>query len=299
MGMAFIYFPFFIGAHLSAHLLDYNTYGFSKPYKMALVFSTVFYLWLGLFFLRKTLVRYYSELVTSLTLIFITFGTNFFHYATIDAPMPHIYCFALFGIFIYLTIKWYDESSIKYSILLGLVGGMITLVRPTNAIIALFFIFYKITSFSDIKMRLQYFLKHYNYIFLIIVIAFLLWVPQFLYWKKVTGHFLFFSYGEERFFFDHPRIFKGLFSYRNGWLLYSPVMIFSLMGIPLLLHQIKSIFFPVLIFTLVNIYIVLSWWCWWYTGFGNRAMIDSYAILSFPMAAFIDGFSAETGYVFY
>jgi hypothetical protein len=44
---------------------------------------------------------------------------------------------------------------------------------------------------------------------------------------------------------------------------------------------------PILIFTIVNIYVVFSWGCWWYGGsFGLRAMIESYALLALPLGAF-------------
>ncbi|MDQ3072194.1 MAG: hypothetical protein M3Q97_02860, partial [Bacteroidota bacterium] len=41
------------------------------------------------------------------------------------------------------------------------------------------------------------------------------------------------------------------------------------------------------LFVVINIYVVFSWWCWWYGGsFGMRSLIESYALLAFPMAAF-------------
>lgn len=39
----------------------------------------------------------------------------------------------------------------------------------------------------------------------------------------------------------------------------------------------------------MNIYIVFSWWCWWYGGsFSARALIENYALLSFPLAATVE-----------
>ena len=55
MGLAFLYAPFFFLGHLGAYIFNYHTGGFSEPYKMALVFSCIFYIWLGLFFLKKLL----------------------------------------------------------------------------------------------------------------------------------------------------------------------------------------------------------------------------------------------------
>jgi hypothetical protein len=287
MGMAMLYSPFFFLGHLGAYLFDYDTGGFSKPYKMTLVFSCVLYLWLGLFFLRKTLIKYFSEFITAVVMIIIVFGTNYFNYSTFDAPMPHTYNFALLTVFVFLTQKWYDKPSIKNSIFIGLLSGIISLVRPTNIVICLFFIFFRLSTLKELTTRIKFYKSQITNLILILIFAIIIWIPQILYWKMITGSFLFFSYGDEGFFFANPQIIRGLFSYRNGWLIYSPVMLFALFGIPFLYRFAKGFFLPVLLFSLVNIYVVLSWWCWWYTGFGNRAMIDSYAILAFPMAAYI------------
>jgi hypothetical protein len=287
MGMAMLYSPFFFLGHLSAHLFDFDTGGFSKPYKMALVFSCIAFLWLGLFFLRKVLIQHFSELISAVVIILISLGTNYLNYSTFDAPMSHTYSFALFAIFIYLTPKWYENPSIKNSILLGLLSGIISLVRPSNAVIGLVFIFYGIGSLKELISRIKLFGVKWFHLLLILLFAFAVWVPQLVYWKTVTGSYFFFSYGEERFFFNNPQIFRGLFSYQNGWLIYAPVMLFALIGIPFMYRFLKPFFIPVFLFTVINIYVILSWWCWWYPGFGNRAMIESYAILALPLASFI------------
>jgi len=38
----------------------------------------------------------------------------------------------------------------------------------------------------------------------------------------------------------------------------------------------------------LNIYIIFSWWCWWYGGgFGQRAFIDSYALMAVATASLL------------
>jgi hypothetical protein len=65
-------------------------------------------------------------------------------------------------------------------------------------------------------------------------------------------------------------------------------MLFSILGIIVIYRKHKEWFLSVFIFLVVNIYIVLSWHCWWYGGsFGLRAFVDSYSILALPLAAFI------------
>ena len=287
MGMAVLYSPFFFITHMYSHLFGLDTSGYSMQYQLALLLSSLFYLFIGLLFLRRILLMYFNQLVTSITLIVIVLGTNLLQYATYMAPMSHAYGFALFSVFIYLTIKWHSKPNYQVSIFIGLVSGLIVLVRPSNIFIVLFFILYKIWDWTDVKNKVFFFLKEYKYLLVIVLFSIIVWVPQLLYWKSVTGNFFYYSYRDEGFFFSNPQIYNGLFSYRNGWLTYTPIMIFSLIGIFMLLKRQKEFFVPILTFVIINTYIILSWWCWWYVGFGNRAFIESYALLSIPFATFL------------
>ena len=109
-----------------------------------------------------------------------------------------------------------------------------------------------------------------------------------IYWKLVSGQWFYYSYTDETFFFRDPQIISGLFSFRKGWLLYTPLMIAALAGIPLLRRYNPGWLLPVLLYVSLHIYVVFSWWTWWYGGgFGQRPMIETYAILAFPLGAII------------
>ncbi|MEN8122827.1 MAG: hypothetical protein ABFS35_20980 [Bacteroidota bacterium] len=294
MGMSFLYLPFFFLGHVFAVITDYDAGGYSAPYKFALQLSSLFYLIIGLVFLRKTLLRFFSEEVSSLSILLVFFATNLHYYSTHEATMSHSYSFSLIAVFIWLTISWFEKPSVKNSILIGLLSGLIVLVRPTNILVLLLFIFWDIKNATDFKNRFVFFYQKFVKLFLMAFFALLVWLPQLLYWKMQTGSFLYFSYGDEGFFFDNPQIINGLFGFRKGWLLYTPVMVFALIGIFFLKNKLKAFFLPILIFTVLNIYVILSWWSWWYGGsFGLRAFIDSYALLVFPLAAIISYFYKE------
>ena len=119
-------------------------------------------------------------------------------------------------------------------------------------------------------------------------------LPQLLYWKWITGHYFFNSYIGERFYWMHPHLLEGLFGFRKGWLLYSPIMICSVIGMVMLFRYRKEFAWPVLILFCIYIYVIFSWWCWWYGGaYGLRAMIDIYPFLSIPFAVFVNRITAN------
>jgi hypothetical protein len=290
MGLSIMYSPFFFVAHAyTTYTEHYPANGFSEPYKLFLLFSAIFYLIIGLDFTRKILQHYqFSDKVIALTLLLIGMGTNLLCYSSQSATMSHAFNFCLFAIFFYYTIQWYAKSSIKHTIILGLTLGLISLVRPSNALIVLFFALYGISSLADFKERILFAKEKWFMILLMAIMSLLAWVPQFMYWKIATGHYLFYSYTDERFYFNDPHIIEGLFSFQKGWLVYTPMMIIALAGLFVKNQWIKKQRIAIISFMLLNIYIIFSWWCWWYGGtYGQRSMIESYALLSLPLASFI------------
>ena len=168
---------------------------------------------------------------------------------------------------------------------------------PFNGIIIIFFALYGISNLTELKQRVLFFLKRYLLLVVMLFLSLLVWIPQFIYLKKVTGGFFLYSYSGESFFFLNPKILEGLFSFRKGWLLYTPMMGFALIGLFSMKNDLKKIKFPIVLFFIINIYIIFSWWCWWYGGsFGQRSLIESYAILAIPFASFIKLLSEKKWY---
>jgi len=287
-GVALLEAPFFALAHITAYFCGYPQNGFSFPYELLCCISGLLYGLIGFLFLRKVLLNFFSELITALSIVIIAFGTNLFHYLIYSPTMSHSFNFCLFAVFIFVILKWLDKPNTILSIYTGLLYGLIVLIRPSNAIIIVFPLLYDVRKFQDIKDRFRFFIRNYKHIIIIIILTFIVFVPQMLYWYKVSGQFVLYSYSNEKFFFSNPHLIYGLFGYRKGWLIYTPIMSFSIIGFIFLYLKMRKLFWSVFLFTLLNIYIIFSWWCWWYGGsFGARAMIESYALLAFPLASFI------------
>jgi hypothetical protein len=295
-GMSMMYAPFFFMGHLYA--LNSNIYeatGFTVPYRVALIIGSMFWLLMGLIFLRKVLLKFFPENISAIAILIVVLGTNMLHYCTREPTMSHLYNFSLFAIFLWLTIKWFENPGFKWSVLVGLVTGLITVTRPNNAIIVLIFILYGVYHLPSLKAQAALFWKQKWNLVIIAIFAALMVSPQLFYWKYVTGHWVYYSYGEnEKFFFNNPQIINGLFSYRKGWFIYTPVMLIAVAGFFYMKARIKYLLLPLLVFTILNLYITFSWWSWWYGGsFGMRTMIDSYSLLALPLAAITYHFSQQ------
>lgn len=293
MGVAIFYLPFFAVANAVAGPLGYATDGFSAPYTNALMVSGAVFAWLGLLLLFKLLRRRFSDKVTACSLAIIGLCSPLLWYATYESPMSHSYSFFLFAAFLYLTTLWYEKSTWTRSTLLGLTFGLITLVRPSNGLVVIVFLLYGLTSWKDIPARFKLYLKQWPKIAAIVFFTFLVWVPQFIYWKYITTHWIYYSYGNERFFWGDPKIVEVLFGWRKGLFVYAPVLLFALWGIVLSWKRDRGMFWPIVLFSVLNVYIISCWWCWWYGGgFSMRPLVDSLPLLAIPLAVAI-GWCAE------
>lgn len=285
MGMSIVYAPFFFVGHATAQLLGYEAYGFSEPYRFMLLVGAVIYLLLGLYYLRKILLTFFTDQITAISILAVVLGTNLAHYATIEGTMSHVYLFALINVFVWHTIRWHENPTFLRLFGLGALAGFITLIRPSNIIVLLFFFLYNVFTWTSLKKKSILVARKFHW-FLGMLFAFLLvWVPQFIYNLHFTGQLLFYSYAGERFFFNNPQIVDGLFSYRKGWLLYTPMMAIALAGISVSFFKMKQFSWALLLFISAAVYIIFSWWCWWYGGsFGQRSFVDYYGMLAIPLA---------------
>ncbi len=288
MGLSFLYAPFFLVAHLYANTAGVEPTGFTVPYHFSVALSCLFYLFWGLWLLRKVLLTFYSEIVTAFTLLLVVLATNLFFYVTNMPGMSHAYNFSLVSGLLWLTIKWHEKPAYWHSLFIGIILGLLLLIRPVNGLFILIPVLYGLNSKFDLVEKWKLMQTHVWHLVLASLAVFFVVLPQLVYWKYVTGSFIYYSYGEEKFFFSEPIILRGLFGFRKGWYIYTPVMLFATIGIGWVRKHAKNFFWPIAVFMPINIWILMSWWCWWYGGgYGQRTLIDSYPLMAFGLASFL------------
>lgn len=289
MGMALLYLPFFLIAHLIALMTGFPADGFSPPYHYTMLGAGLIYALTGIFIIRKILLKYFSDSITAVTLILLIFGTNFLYKAAFKGISPHAVLFTVYAFIIWFTIKWHDQPKIKYAWALGISCGLAILARPSEIVCLFIPFFWGVTGWSSLRMKIKLLKENYQHLVVIALSIFIIWLPQLIYWKVITGKILYYSYDNpgEGFEFLRPYTWQVLFSFRKGWLIYTPMMIFSLIGFYFLYRKNRAIFLPIFIFFILNLYIVSAWSCWWYAeSFGQRALVQSYAVLAIPLGYF-------------
>jgi hypothetical protein len=291
IGQSVMYAPFFAVAHAWASATDaYPADGFSFPYQFMISMGSLIVSFLGLFWLMTVLRFYFREGVVALTLLLIVFGTNYLNYSAIDGAMTHNNVFSLGALLLLTSHRFYVRATLSRAFLIGLCLGLMALTRPTEIIAAIIPLLWglDLTQKGALKKRLEFLGGHWGKLLAAAAVTMLIGSIQIIYWKYVSGDWLVYSYQDQGFDWLSPHLNKGFFSYKAGWLIYTPLMALSLIGFIPLLRR-KSALFPVLfIHALLFIYVAFSWSVWWYGGsLGQRTMVQEYAVLAFPLAAFL------------
>ncbi|MEW6468714.1 MAG: hypothetical protein AB1458_07305 [Bacteroidota bacterium] len=280
-GLAILWLPFFLLAHTFSYLAGFETDGYSAPYQYAIALAALFYLWLGLKLLYRLLLRFEVPAIVSAFILFcFAFGTNLFYF-TIHVPsFTHVYNFTLITAFAWCLLNLLHRDHTKWLIWSSLLLGLITAIRPTNGIIALVLPFLAGSPAGTIAFLRENFLKIQRFLAASLPAMLVLAIPVLL-WYLQTGYFFVYSYGDEKFDFSDPEIINNLFSYRKGLFVYTPLAFIAVLGLIPLFRQNIFRFAVMSALLFVIVYVISSWWCWWYgASFGQRAYIDYFSLFA-------------------
>jgi len=283
MGMSVLYAPFFAASHAYAlAAMPDEAHGFSMPYRVGISLAGLFYPLLGLSLLRRMLRHYVPDAAIAWTLIALFLGTNLFYYGTYRGAMSHGATFMLTAAMLFHADLWRRREQAWRLLVLGALAGLIVLIRPVNILIPL-----AVAAMFTLDGRLPEGFLTVKRLAWAVGVALAVGVPQLIYWKLSTDHWLVWSYGREGFFWAEPAWIQGLFSWRKGWMLYTPMAAFMIFGFWGLARKKPTWALVVGLYLIVHADVTFSWWAWWYGGsFGSRPMIDAYGLLALPLAVY-------------
>ena len=284
VGTALVQTPFFLTAHLIAlNSYSYSADGYSSIYQDFVFYAALFYLFVGLYFLRKLLRLKGLQLAWIITLqLTVVFCTSIMHYAHAESSFSHIYSFAFITLFLYFFQKYSIKRRLKWFVLGCITLGIIILIRPINGLIifTIPFLYENRNAFiTDFKAlfnkRLQTFLLG---VVSCISVAFI----QPMIWFIQTGQLYVKPYQDETFNFAEPHFIDFLFSFQKGFFIYAPVflalVVFGIIG-----FIFKKDFWKIgtfILFFCLLVYVLSSWWMWFYGHtYGSRVMIDYYSVI--------------------
>ncbi|MCK9452478.1 MAG: hypothetical protein M0Q90_12360 [Bacteroidales bacterium] len=285
IGTAVAQAPFFLAAHfIPINTSEIKANGYSLIYQDFIFYAAIFYLFIGLWFIRKLLEIYHSPAFYIFVIqLIVLFGGSMMVYINSLPSFSHVYSFAFVSLFLLCMAKYSQNKKQKQLYLAGFAAGMIILIRPANGLIIFFIPFLFDSWAAFVKSAKTLFTNEKRSLIIAVLLGLAIVAIQPVIWYIQTGSFYVKPYQNESLILNQPNMLKFIFSYKKGFFVYAPAFfMLTLMGF--IGFGIKKEYwklFSFLIPILVVFYILSSWWMWYYgASFGSRVMIDYYAIFA-------------------
>ena len=281
IGEAILIAPFFAAAHALTRWSNLSPDGFNLYYQHGAGLAGLSYVLVGLWFLHRLLSRHFSEGVTAATLATLLFGTSLLHYATYDSAWSHAFSFALCAALLE-RLDAHDAMVHQTGIVIGLIVGLIALVRHTNVIIPIcFFAAMAAREFGTARWPTTR-----QLILTSAIVAAIVFTPQLWVYYRATGHWLISAYGELGFNFRSPHVADVLVGTQKGLFFWAPVLLLGVAGLAVVPPALRWWRAPALAVLAVDTYLIASWWDWQFGGsYGHRGFVDVYPIFAVGLAS--------------
>ncbi|MBP7808528.1 MAG: hypothetical protein KA163_04505 [Bacteroidia bacterium] len=282
-GMSFLWMPFFLGVHAVCKVFGLHANGFSQPYQMAIGFAAVFYTCLGLWFLRKFLLKLFkNELIALLVPITIFYGTNLFTFTIYSGSFTHAYGFTFITMALYFAWCFFNEEQDKFKngLWFLLCTLIVVFVRPINILFLL-----AVPAFMN-RISIKEILKQIKLTPIVMVVMLIIgllsyWHFSILYTQ--TQSLFPNTYSNEKFHFERgAHLFDILLSYHAGWFLYVPIALISVLSL-IFIGKRKQNLFLFLLLAVVS-YLYSNWW--FYTIFW-RVIVDFSGVVALLLGYFL------------
>jgi len=265
---------FWLPAFLLVVFLGIDPSGYGWASQAAAVFTSALAFSMGLFLALHLLRKYVdSEDPDSqwlgyplLSVATVTFGSFFIYWWLFQGLYGHALAVGVCTAFVWYWDRVFDSDKSSHWVILGAIGGLVTLVRWQNLVLPLLAVLIK-AAYSKDRTRSVLGLAAFGAALAVV------FSPQLLVWKSIYGSWL--TIPQQTFFhWDKPYLIDMLFSPRYGLLTFSPVMYLAVVGLVAgAIWKKKPLFLLGTAFLLVSIYVNACAGDW-YAGatFGPRRM---------------------------
>lgn len=284
IGEAILMAPFFLAAHALTRWSNLDPDGLTIYYQHAAGLAGLFYVCVGLWFLRRLLLRYFNPAVVLATLAVMLTGTSLFHYATFDSAWSHAFSFALVSAFLERVDVWKPDADDtgRAAIAIGAIAGLIALVRHPNVLLPVCFVAAVVVS------RREHLGAVIRQSAIAAAVATAVIMPQLWIYHSATRQWFISAYGTQgHFTFGSPHIISVLASPQKGVFFWAPVLVIALAGFTLMPQTLARRWrAPSLVYLAVHTYLIASWFEWQFgASYGHRGFVDVYPLFALGLAS--------------
>jgi hypothetical protein len=280
IGAPLLWMPFWLLGHaltLLSHFIgqSWTPNGFTFYYNFAVRFGTALMGFCALILNTAWARKYCGSRPAIIGILLTAIGTPYYWYLFNFADCSHVPASFAIMLFLVLWERYRTEREKTTGLLLGLLGGFVTMVKPNHVFIFLFPIAMWLAEWR--KQSRADLLKQATTVFAGYVIAFgvQMWIWQILFGnplgpileKGVTHYYKFFA---GRFW-----LIDVLFSSYHGLFFFAPIAICSFLGLAKLIRMDRIVAIPALLILIIQILLMASERYFWEgVSFGLRRVVD-------------------------
>lgn len=285
IGVAILLLPLYLAAHLLTLWSNLPPTGWSFYYQHAAGLGGIAALVGGLALLGRAMARTTSPPTVIWTLAAVTFGTNLFHYGTYDSVYSHVFSFLLICALIHEVPLWFAAPSWGRAIGLGVIAGLVVLVRHPNAVALALIPAWGLWSERPWRAQLALLWSRRGMVAAMALAAFVTVLPQAAIYYAATGRALVSSYGTLWFDFANPEFVGVLFSVQKGVFFWAPVLLLGVAGW-FLRGPARPCVVGIAVVVPATTYVIATWWDWQFGGsYGHRGFTDLAGLFALGIAA--------------
>jgi Dolichyl-phosphate-mannose-protein mannosyltransferase len=305
VGPALLWSPFLLVAHggvLLARELGspVRADGFSAPYRYAMAFGTAIYGFLALLFAFRLARKYVNPLWAFLATLTIWWASSLPVYMYFNPSWSHAHSAFTAALFLWYWERTRKERTAKQWVVLGLITGLMLNVYYPNLMLVAVLLVEALWQYLEYlrgtpgpeRVGIRSLLSR-QLLFGAVVCVCLL--PTFVSrWIVYGGPFETGYLPIRDFLWGSPVFLKVLFSANHGLLSWTPVLIFSLLGLVLFARRSPRLGIPFLA-AAVAFYLFISIYPDWagISSFGNRFFVSLSALFIFGLAISLEGMASR------
>ncbi len=296
MGPAVVWSPFFATGHLVASRLsaqgrDVAVDGTSYPYRQSIVIAGLVYALIGWWLTLILCEHWFSTRLAATAVALLAGGTFMLWYALVEPTMTHAPSMAAVAGFLLFWIKTRDSRTLTGWIVLGVIAGLMMLLRWQNALFTLI-------PACDAAVALWWALRSRNRVVIraslvggvtFMAAATITFLPQLLAWKAIYGSYVAVSPVGPKIRLADPQLMLTMFSSRNGLVAMSPVLYVALIGLAGFARRHVATGLPMVLAVGAMVWFNASIQDWWGSdGFGARRFDGIIPIAAVGLATALD-----------
>ncbi|MCX6287336.1 MAG: hypothetical protein NTY96_09485 [Bacteroidetes bacterium] len=233
--------------------------------------------------------KYFTAGTTIATLLLMALGTNLFLMSVYSGAIQASILLALMVLVVWMTQRWYEKPGWIETIVAGLAMGSLIFIKPAGFSSILLFIFWGAYNKETFNQKWKIFKDQLWQLILIIVLFGAGLVIRLISPQAFEGSW-FCDYVQHKraVYLVAPWLWMVLFSIKNGWLIYTPLILFAIPGFYILAERNKKIFYSTFLFSLGFILLLAS------TpdmtapdNFSQARMTEIFAVLFIPIGYFV------------